>query len=313
MPLALSYNLPKAEPEWLPPPVSPAPSSKKFWKITVPRRELQLPEEPLPMRAMVPVEEASPPMGEEVPQEAMVAVVHWNDDNEDTLAEWNPPEEELAPISSSAPAISPAGYGSARRPKKRPPGRKPRSSPSGAGGSGYNDAIMSATRRVDQPEPTEEAPFSEILDPRMRSKAIARTIMKAADRHARNGSLTVNEMNTYLAGTAYEGFVTWMTFYYRGASGAHQGRSNLAQFDTDGDGALDLQEVEGAVLQYLHETPPDKQFRSSRGPGSARSSMSRARSHGPPGGFDSSGSRSNSATPRDGSLGGPWRPDRMWR
>ena len=148
----------------------------------------------------------------------------------------------------------------------------------------------------------EVAPFAEILDPRMRSKALARTIMKAADRHARNGSLTVNEMTTYLSGTVYEGFVTWMTFYYRGASGVRQGASNMTQFDIDGDGSLDIQELEGAVLQYLQEVPPEKQFRMHGGtPGSARR----------PGGRGMSGSRSRGSTPRDPET--PWRPDRMWR
>ena len=252
--------------------------------------------------AMVPVEEPSPEVEEEGPQEALVAVVHWNDDNEDTVAEWNPPERELAPISSSAPAITPAGPSSTRRPKKRPPGSKSRGRPESGGG--YNEAISSATRRVDHPEANEEAPFEEILDPRMRSKALARTIMKAADRHARNGSLTVNEMNTYLTGTVYESFVTWMTFYYRGASGPQQGRSQFAQFDTDKDGALDLSELEAAVLQYLQETPPEKQFRSSARSSRQKGSMDRQAS-------SRSFSRSNSATPRD--SGEPWRPDRMWR
>jgi len=93
----------------------------------------------------------------------------------------------------------------------------------------------------------------------MRAKALSRAVMRAADRHQQNGELTISELQTFLAGSEYEPFVTWMTFYY---SPKASGRtSNFNQLDTNGSGSLDGQELEQALLQYLEEIPPERQFK----------------------------------------------------
>lgn len=80
--------------------------------------------------------------------------------------------------------------------------------------------------------------------------AMARAIMKKADRGKHNHALTVNEMRTYLAHTEHHAFLQWLT----GANKANISGKQLAIFDKDHDGELSMQELEDAVRVFLQQT-----------------------------------------------------------
>jgi len=73
----------------------------------------------------------------------------------------------------------------------------------------------------------------------------ARMIMDSADKHSRNGRLSVNEMRTFLRGGPFEAFTAWLT----GARGGDRG--HFSRFDKDMDGSINTTELEAAVLGYL--------------------------------------------------------------
>jgi len=79
--------------------------------------------------------------------------------------------------------------------------------------------------------------------------------MASADKHSRNGHLSVNEIRTFLRGGPYESFAGWLT-------GGGAGRGNFSRFDKNKDGWIDLVELEEAVLDYLIE----QEGRDSRSP-----------------------------------------------
>lgn len=54
----------------------------------------------------------------------------------------------------------------------------------------------------------------------------------------------VSEMETYLFGTGYEAFISWLT-----------NRKNLHRFDTDHDGTIDAAELETAIKRYMETCP----------------------------------------------------------
>ena len=61
------------------------------------------------------------------------------------------------------------------------------------------------------------------------SAEVAKGIMKLADKMSHNSQLSVTEMDTFLRGTPYEAFVTWMMM---------NNRHNFRRFDRDHDGAI---------------------------------------------------------------------------
>ena len=71
--------------------------------------------------------------------------------------------------------------------------------------------------------------------------------MDQADRHQRNGVLSVNELRTFLRGGEFGAFAEWL---------APPGRrsTNWRQYDWDSDGGLDMSELTAAVGQYLEES-----------------------------------------------------------
>jgi len=71
-------------------------------------------------------------------------------------------------------------------------------------------------------------------------------IMQSADKHHRNSRLSVNEMRTFLRGTEFVMFMNWL-------SGSKGKRGRMAQFDRDGDGTIDMEELEAAVGTFLDE------------------------------------------------------------
>lgn len=81
----------------------------------------------------------------------------------------------------------------------------------------------------------------------VQAQQYANAIMETADRHCSNGSLTVNEMRTFLSRTPFEPFLEWLTGdrlrYFR-------------QFDTDRDGALSMPELQESVEEYLSQPGP---------------------------------------------------------
>ena len=79
---------------------------------------------------------------------------------------------------------------------------------------------------------------------------MARAIMEQADRHQRNGLLSVNEMRTFLRGGEFEAFSEWL-------SPPQMRNVCWAQYDWDKDGALDMNELQAAVVQYLRESPQE--------------------------------------------------------
>ena len=73
--------------------------------------------------------------------------------------------------------------------------------------------------------------------------ALARAVMRQADRHLRNGRLTVNEMRTFLKGSEHQDFGEWLS--------APRTRDHMwKRYDLDMDGGLDVHELEG-----LHPLP----------------------------------------------------------
>jgi len=70
--------------------------------------------------------------------------------------------------------------------------------------------------------------------------------MQSADKHHRNSRLSVNEMRTFLRGTEFVMFMNWL-------SGSKGKRGRMAQFDRDGDGTIDMEELEAAVGTFLDE------------------------------------------------------------
>ena len=59
------------------------------------------------------------------------------------------------------------------------------------------------------------------------ARRMCRRLMQRADRHCRNGELTVNEMKTFLRGTSYASFADWVAR-----------PRNMAKHDFDRDGTL---------------------------------------------------------------------------
>ena len=76
------------------------------------------------------------------------------------------------------------------------------------------------------------------------SAEVARAIMKLADRLSHNSQLSVTEMDTFLRGTPYEAFSSWMLMEYQ---------RNFKQFDQDKDGAITLDELQAAVRAFMEE------------------------------------------------------------
>ena len=66
----------------------------------------------------------------------------------------------------------------------------------------------------------------------MNTRRYCEGIMRAADRHNRNGELTVNELRTYLRGTEYQAFVGWFTGLGTGLGGT------FLSFDADANGVI---------------------------------------------------------------------------
>ena len=81
---------------------------------------------------------------------------------------------------------------------------------------------------------------------------MARAIMDQADRHQRNGVLSVNELRTFLRGGEFGAFAEWL---------APPGRRSTVwrQYDWDSDGGLDMTELTAAVGQYLEESAAEQQ------------------------------------------------------
>lgn len=73
---------------------------------------------------------------------------------------------------------------------------------------------------------------------------VAAAIMKLGDRFQVNGSLTLNEMTTFLAGTVYHEFCDWLSE-----------PSVFGRFDANHDSMLNLTELQDAVREYLGGEP----------------------------------------------------------
>lgn len=78
-------------------------------------------------------------------------------------------------------------------------------------------------------------------------RGFAAAVMSLSDRHLHNGRLTVNEMRTFLRGTAYEGFSQWLN-----GTGVNLG-GQFHRYDLDCDGTMDAAELEEAASVYLAE------------------------------------------------------------
>jgi len=67
-------------------------------------------------------------------------------------------------------------------------------------------------------------------------------IMSIADQHSVNGRLTVNEMQTFLQNTRYEGFMRWITT-----------QKNWNLHDRNRSGTIEIDELAGAMQRYKEE------------------------------------------------------------
>jgi len=75
---------------------------------------------------------------------------------------------------------------------------------------------------------------------------MAAAILRKADRHSTNGSLTVSEMRAFLRGTEYHGFSAWL-------SAPGQKDPHWKEHDANLNGTMELPELEKAVKSYLRE------------------------------------------------------------
>lgn len=71
---------------------------------------------------------------------------------------------------------------------------------------------------------------------------LARWLMRKADRHCRNGMLSVNELHTFLPGHP---FVVWLF------TRSSEHRSRLCEYDKDGDGGINLHELTKACTDFV--------------------------------------------------------------
>eukprot|EP00658_Telonema_sp_P-2_P083345 TRINITY_DN9000_c0_g1_i1.p2 TRINITY_DN9000_c0_g1~~TRINITY_DN9000_c0_g1_i1.p2 ORF type:complete len:188 (-),score=41.44 TRINITY_DN9000_c0_g1_i1:227-790(-) len=72
------------------------------------------------------------------------------------------------------------------------------------------------------------------------AKSLAGYIMKQADRHCRNGRLTLNELQTFLP---RHGFTRWMS----------KNRGQMFKVDRNRDGSIGIEELRQACSQFLEE------------------------------------------------------------
>ena len=68
----------------------------------------------------------------------------------------------------------------------------------------------------------------------------AKQVLDTADRHEKNGRLTRNEIETFLAGSGYEEFSVWLSARFK-------------TFDQNHSSAVGLEELKAAVRQYQDE------------------------------------------------------------
>jgi len=76
---------------------------------------------------------------------------------------------------------------------------------------------------------------------------LASALMQAADRHSRDGRLSLVEMESFLQGPQFAGFLRWIK------ARLNSKPSNFKVFDRDGSGDLDITELETAVSAYKQE------------------------------------------------------------
>jgi len=86
------------------------------------------------------------------------------------------------------------------------------------------------------------------IDNTVLAKQIAKEIIKKADRHCHNGQLSINEMRTFLKGTEFETFSSWLTQI-----------PTFSRFDKNRNGAIDRKELRRALKEYLdtHQVTED--------------------------------------------------------
>ena len=72
---------------------------------------------------------------------------------------------------------------------------------------------------------------------------LAEWVMHRADRHCANGTVTMNELRTFMP--ANHPFTDWII----------QGRGNLLRHDTNHDGVLSINELYTACSEFLKQTP----------------------------------------------------------
>lgn len=90
--------------------------------------------------------------------------------------------------------------------------------------------------------PPPPPPVRECVSQSIQVIQAAQTVMHLADRHARNGRLTMSEMQAFLRGTPYEGFMKWLT---------SSGQWYL--HDVDSSGTIEISELESALADYYSQ------------------------------------------------------------
>ena len=103
-----------------------------------------------------------------------------------------------------------------------------------------------AQRAAEPAEPSQRPP------PTDEAVQMARAIMDQADRHQRNGVLSVNELRTFLQGGEFAAFSEWL-------SPPGRRSTNWRQYDWDRDGGLDMAELTAAAGQFLEESEAEQQ------------------------------------------------------
>ena len=71
-------------------------------------------------------------------------------------------------------------------------------------------------------------------------------IFKIADRSCNNSELTVNEIDTFLRGSPYEGFSTWLTV---------DRQRNFKRFDKNKSSSISQDELAEAFQEYVSSKP----------------------------------------------------------
>lgn len=100
-------------------------------------------------------------------------------------------------------------------------------------------------------------PWIESIDPPSHPGELVDWIMYHADRHSRNGTLTVNELRTFMP---HHPFTAWLTGQFKDSDNTRR----MRDYDVDGDGGIHLSELRAACHDYCGVDLPAEELQPDR-------------------------------------------------